>query len=730
MLSVLVYIAGFVGTVGCPAYMFYALRASLPEQATIPIIAYLATATIFISLPLTYLFFGPCSIVLLYFYADHPWPRAAIALASCRERYRTVQFVSSAEFTKSVYDGYVLQCKGVGLRLLDDPLLKDLLSFISELYKKEDLPSIDTFPVLPSIEWSFTPQPLAGFRAELDAQAYRLEHRARILELMTGACTEFLILITRALPQLGTRQLFSITLTDLCSNFPTLILDIEAAFSRLDIPQFNLFASIRNPYIRNIQRLSQALPARARERGDLILPDSHKGTPAEIRDAYLMGTSLHDIFSQSVPFGIPEHLRVEHGVIIARSGGGKSQLLETLILADLAEANPPGLILIDSKGDIVRRLSKLAVFAGRLKDRLLIIDPKDHPALNMFDINIQRLLQLEVEDIQREAVVNDVISNVLHFLSSILGADISNQQNVLAVSLISLLCRIPGATLHTLIEVARDIEPYADLITTMPKGVRDFLQNEYDKTTYKETKTAIIRRVSAITVRETLDRMFSAPSNAIDLPRAINDGMIILISTETAVLKDLSPVIGKYFISRVISAAQERAAISEGERHPVHFYIDEMEPYLDNKTEELLLTMRSYGLGAMLAFHDPNKMGPYLHTIRTNTAIKLVSNVSVEEARPFAGSMEVDPQFLADQKKEAGPKPRFTKFACYTADLRRTVAVTLPFGLLDKEPPMDENAYARLRERNRTRVRGAHQPAPPPTPPPEAPADTKASAKW
>jgi len=105
---------------------------------------------------------------------------------------------------------------------------------------------------------------------------------------------------------------------------------------------------------------------------------------------YLNDTPFSGLFRLQVPLGVPDHLRPEHGVIVARSGGGKSQLLESLIAEDLAQDDPPTIVVIDSKRgprSLLERIAHLDIFhpdTGKHKDRLIIIDPNDKPALNLF----------------------------------------------------------------------------------------------------------------------------------------------------------------------------------------------------------------------------------------------------------------------------------------------------------------------------------------------------------
>ncbi len=83
--------------------------------------------------------------------------------------------------------------------------------------------------------------------------------------------------------------------------------------------------------------------------------------------------------------------------VVGGSGAGKTTLLQNLILHDLHSEDRPALIIIDSQGDLINKISRLALFDpddGPLAGRLVLISPKDikhPPAVNIFDVNRERL---------------------------------------------------------------------------------------------------------------------------------------------------------------------------------------------------------------------------------------------------------------------------------------------------------------------------------------------------
>ena len=77
-------------------------------------------------------------------------------------------------------------------------------------------------------------------------------------------------------------------------------------------------------------------------------------------------------------FDLPFKTRFEHTHIVAGTGHGKTQLLQKLILEDIAALREGrgSVIVIDSQGDMIKNILNLAVMK-ELQDRLILIDPHD-----------------------------------------------------------------------------------------------------------------------------------------------------------------------------------------------------------------------------------------------------------------------------------------------------------------------------------------------------------------
>lgn len=558
---------------------------------------------------------------------------------------------------------------------------------------------------------------LAKERVLSDPQRYEEIWREKIVRIFEG--------FFRYLPPLASEGQFSVAVVDVC-NVPEIVERIMATMYDDDVVSANLFTGIRDQFERNLVTASGLSFEEARRKPSAVAkPTASKLPTREIAATYLYGTSFTKLFTLALPFSIPEAARFEHTHIIAGSGHGKTQTLQHLILADLQQPNPPGMVIIDSQGDLIRRVSKLALFDGPLRKRLIIIDPRDvehPPALNMFDVNMERISRYGTAD--REQILNGVIELYEYFFGSLLGAELTQKQTLIFRYLARLMIHIPAATIRTLIELMDSTKPYQHIIDAMPESTQMFFNKEFGDRSYTETKTQIKRRLYGIIENQTFERMFSAPKNKIDIPTALNRGNIVLVNTAKDFLKSGSSILGRYFIALTLQAALERAAVPEGQRRPAFLYIDEAAEYFDNNIDNLLNQARKYKLGMVMAHQYLDQLAGGLRaSIASNTSIKLAGGVSDRDARSIAPDMRTTPTFILDQRKGAAE----THFACYVRNATASaLSLTIPFGTMEKEPSMSDRAYWELLENNRLRVS-----APPhrDMPGPEPAAEPKPSPK-
>ena len=370
------------------------------------------------------------------------------------------------------------------------------------------------------------------------------------------------------------------------------------------------------------------------------------------------------------------------------------------------------MFILDSQGDekgIIRKIEQLDVFHpdhGRLRDRLVILDPEDPepPALNFFDFG------------KSKGGYDAQLNELFQYLFTAIDSDLTAKQGTAVTYLLRLMAQIPNATIETLKDVMEenarsyDKSRYWKYVQTLDKTTQDFFRGQFYSGQMKDTRPQVTRRLYTLLADPLFMRMFSAPENRFNAAEAMRERKIVLINTSQRELGETSSaVFGRFFVAQIFAAALERG--TEDDRHLSLLFIDEAHEYLDKKTEKLLDQARKFGLGLIVATQRLEKIDADVKSaINSNTAIKMAGPVSYADAQALAREIYCDGEFIRSMTKQDN---RYAEFAAYVRNVTpRAIRVTMPFGTLERAPMMDAEAHARVRATNRKCV-GAQAPEQP-----------------
>lgn len=444
----------------------------------------------------------------------------------------------------------------------------------------------------------------------------------------------------------------------------------------------------------------------------LRAPNQRNKTGAELAALYLSGSPLRDLLEIPVPFRIPEEVRYEHCHIVGGTGHGKTQLMQKMIHADLLASLEDGrsVIVIDSQGDLINKLSRLDLFSaerpGNLAERLVLIDPADveYPAaLNLFDTHLDRAKEYSPAD--RERVLNGVIELYELFFGAFLGAELTQKQGVIFKYLARLMLAVPDATIHTLMRIMEDGKPFKPYMDQLDGSARYFFETEFFHPSFAATKKQVLRRLWGVLSTPAFERMFTQKRNKLDLFEAMNEGKIILVSTAKDLLKkEGSQLLGRFIIAMIAQAALERSTLKEYLRRPCFVYVDEAQEYFDDSIETILNQARKYHVGLTLAHQTLDQLSPHLRSaMLSNTSMKCAGGVSAKDARTLADELRTTSAFIEGMKRR-GPR---SEFAVWVKQLTgQAIRLSVPLGFLERQPTLDDEGYEALIAANRTRYCG------------------------
>lgn len=564
---------------------------------------------------------------------------------------------------------------------------------------------------------------LARKRRFLNDPERLFETGCRTITLIFASLLEFLPEGLRHEPADRTEASSSVTFgADLVELMERPAAAIEGTVATLfdkEVREGDLFAEVRARLEHNLYAASGLDPAsKAASEKQLTLPTEAKDkTPPELADLYLRETPFADFFAASLPFRVPQGARFEHCHILGGTGHGKTQCLQYLLHADLARAarEPISLVVIDSQGDLIRKLSSSALFdphtEGSLAERFILIDPSEidrPPALNLFDPGLERLDGYSPRE--RERAFNSLVDIYGRFFGALLGAELTGRQEAVFRYLARLMLTVEGATIHTLIALMDDTAPFMEHIARLDPTARRFFEREFPRRAFNATRQQIKQRLYAVLSIPTFDRLFSAPQSKVRFFDALNSGGIILVNTAKDLLRsDGTAIFGRFILALIEHAVTERATLPEDARRPVFLYMDEAQDYFDDTVETLLVEARKYRCGLTLAHQNLAQLSPRLRAVfMGNTTVKLAGGVSDADARALAPDMRTSPDFLLSMRKRE--QAHESEFALSVRNLTpQALKVRIPLGHLEAHARLPAGHLETLLQANRERIGYAPQ---------------------
>ncbi len=535
----------------------------------------------------------------------------------------------------------------------------------------------------------------------------RFQDGADYLETWAETMIEVFVTVLGNLPatprNLESSRSFAVPLMYLLQKPEYTVEQVVLCFFQKNLDQGGMFEDIRGRLNYNARIVSGIDPENPEDtRKPLLYPTDSKLEGIELSTAYFRGTVFEEIFRSPYPVSIPIDLRLEHTHILAGTGHGKTQLIQSLILDDINAGR--GFCVIDSQGDLIRNITMLAEFdpkvAESLAEKIIIIDPTDtdFPAcLNMFAMS--KGVGTESSSLQKELVLNATVDLYSYIFGALFGSELTSKQGTVFAYIARLMIEIPDANIQTLRELMEDGRKFLPYMENLTGSARAFFKTQFFTTTYGQSKLQVLTRLWSVLSNATLERMFSNTENKVDVLEAINSGKILLVNTSKELLqRDGSAILGRFFIALISQAVIKRSGISEDMRNPFMVYIDEAHEYFDFRLEDILNQARKYKVGFTLAHQNLDQLHGLKATVASSTSVKLAGGVSSSDAQTMARDMRSSTEEIMSVTKGT----ESTEFACFLKNITSGVLpIEVPFGQLEEKKVMSMESYGSLIDKNR-----------------------------
>jgi len=296
--------------------------------------------------------------------------------------------------------------------------------------------------------------------------------------------------------------------------------------------------------------------------------------------------------NQETSFGIKADDRRRHMYIVGKTGMGKTNLLENLVIQDIK--NGQGVCYIDPHGDTSEKLLK-AIPSNRIND-VIYFNPADAEFPIAFNI-----LEAVSEDKK-----NLVASGMMGVFKKIWPDVWSARMEYILNNTILALLDYPGSTMLGVNRMMSD-KDYRKRVYLKIKDpvVKSFWINEFDKWEdrfRKEAVAAIQNKVGQFISSSVIRHIVGQPKSTIDMRDIMDNRKILIVNLSKGKIgEDSMRLLGGMIITKIQLAAMGRVEIPEEERKDFYLHVDEFQNFATESFANILSEARKYRLNLILA---------------------------------------------------------------------------------------------------------------------------------
>ena len=291
-------------------------------------------------------------------------------------------------------------------------------------------------------------------------------------------------------------------------------------------------------------------------------------------------------------FGIKTDDRRRHTYMIGKTGMGKSNLMETMIIQDIWAGN--GVAVIDPHGDTVERILEF-IPTERIND-VIYFNPSDME----FPIAFNVLEQVEPK-------YKHLVSSGLVGVFKKMWADSWGPRlEYLLRNAILALLEFPDSTLLGITRILIDKEYRSRvLLKVTDPVVKSFWVKEFASYSDKfatEAISPIQNKVGQFLSVALIRNIVGQVKSSFSLREIMDSEKILLVNlSKGRIGEDIAHMIGAMMITKLYLAAMSRVDIPEYERKDFYLYVDEFQNFATESFADILSEARKYHLCLNLA---------------------------------------------------------------------------------------------------------------------------------
>jgi hypothetical protein len=304
--------------------------------------------------------------------------------------------------------------------------------------------------------------------------------------------------------------------------------------------------------------------------------------------------------NQKVKFGVKTDDRRRHVYLIGKTGVGKSNCIENMVISDILRGR--GVALVDPHGESVEKVVKY-IPSNRIND-VVYFNPSDTEHPIAFNI---------LEEVNPQ-YKNLIASGLVGVFKKIWADSWGPRLEYILMNTILALLENPGSTLLGITRLLVDKNYRKKIVSNLTDPiVKAFWVDEYANYNERfrtEAISPIQNKVGQFLSSSIIRNIVGQPKSTIDMRTIMDNKKILLMNlAKGRIGEENSALLGAMMITKLQLAAMSRVDVEEEKREDFYLYVDEFQNFSTESFANILSEARKYRLNLTIAHQYIEQLG-------------------------------------------------------------------------------------------------------------------------
>ncbi|MCX6792053.1 MAG: type IV secretion system DNA-binding domain-containing protein, partial [Candidatus Gottesmanbacteria bacterium] len=296
------------------------------------------------------------------------------------------------------------------------------------------------------------------------------------------------------------------------------------------------------------------------------------------------------------PIYISDEDRRRHIYIIGKTGTGKSQLLEEMIVQDIQAGK--GVAVVDPHGDLIDGVLT-RIPAERAED-VIYFDPSDTErpmGLNMLEARTEE---------QKHFVVTSIVGLMYKLYDPMKTGIIGPRfEHAIRNAMLTVMVE-PGNTFVEVVRVLTDASFVQELLPKLTDPIiRRYWTDQIAQTAdfhKSEVLDYIVSKFGRFVTNKLMRNIIGQSESSFNFRNVMDEGKILLVNLAKGKIgEENSNFLGLILVPRILISAMSRQEIPEEKRRDFYLYVDEFQNFATPDFAQILSEARKYRLNLIVA---------------------------------------------------------------------------------------------------------------------------------